>query len=361
MKKSLLIYFNSLKPAGGIERVIVTLANKLSSDLDITILVKDQPFSFYKLDSNIKIVSLNLDFFMNMSSIFYRFFSVFRSLLLSSFKVRVFLNDNSFDFVYLAHPLNVLEYHLAKKVNKSIILSEHGAPDAYNIFYKFIKRILYPNAKYYLIPNKTDFNFYKKFNFPVYYLPHFKSELNFNKVSLESNVALSIGRFTDVKQQIVLLNVWNRLVNFYNFKDWKLYLVGTGELKLEFEEFIFNNNLIDHVILCPTRIDVEFYYNQASLFLLSSKSEGFGMVLLEAISFGLPCISFDCPSGPRDFIVNRFNGFLIPNNDFLEFEKSVLNLINNPQLIKEYGNNSFIFSEQMSDRVLIDKWNDVFS
>lgn len=356
--KSILFYFNSLQPSGGIERVIVTLANKMCDQYNITILVKDEPKSFYKLDKRVQMISLDNELNFNMNNQLSRVFSAIDSVLKNSKTLKLYLRQNTFDYYYLAHPLNVLEFHLSRGVNKKdTIITEHGAPTAYNFAYKKIKLWLYPKAKIYVVPTTTDTLYYKKLKLPAQYLPHFKSDLLYEKATLKENIALNIGRFTDVKQQIVLLKIWNSLVNFKQMKSWKLFLVGTGELKAQFEEFIKTNNLQEYVFLMPPQQDVAFYYKNASLFLLSSKTEGFGMVLLEAISFGLPCISFDCPSGPRDIIKNNENGFLIPSNDEGALEKSIINFMTNSSLKNKMSKKSLEISNNWNDEKLIEQWN----
>jgi glycosyltransferase involved in cell wall biosynthesis len=284
------------------------------------------------------------------------------SIILNTKTLKSYLREETFDYYYLAHPLNVLEFHLARGIRKKdTIITEHGAPNAYNIIYKKVKSWLYPKAKIYIVPTTSDTIHYKGINLPAVYLPHFRSDLKYEKAKLKNNIALSIGRFTDVKQQISLLRVWNTLINSKNIKNWKLYIVGEGELHEEYLDYILTNNLKDYVFLLPPRKDVEFYYRQATLFLLTSKSEGFGMVLLEAISFGLPCISYDCPSGPRDIIVNNKNGYLIKNADEIAFEIAILKLFNDTNLIQEMSNASFSISENWKDKQLLEQWYSILN
>lgn len=355
--KSLLFYFNSLQPSGGIERVIVTLANKMCHQYEITILVKDPPISFYKLDEKVQLISLGNELNFNMNSQISRVFTAMNSLYKNTKSLEQYLSKNSFNYYYLAHPLNVLEFHLARGVNNTdTIITEHGASDAYNPIYKKIKQWLYSKAKVYVVPTTTDTLFYQSLKFPAQYLPHFKSDLHYENAAQNENIALSIGRFTDVKQQLILLQIWNSLVNLKQIKNWRLILVGSGELNTQFEEYINANNLQDFVFLKPPQQDIAFYYKQASLFLLTSKTEGFGMVLLEAISFGLPCISFDCPSGPRDIIKNSENGYLIEQNDTIAFEQALVKLITDPTLRKEMSKKALEISSNWNDKKLLEKW-----
>jgi glycosyltransferase involved in cell wall biosynthesis len=244
---------------------------------------------------------------------------------------------------------------------KDTIISEHGAPNAYNVIYKLVKKWLYHRAKVYVVPTTTDTVFYRNLGFPATYLPHFRSILPYHKSPLDKNIALSIGRYTSVKQQLILLKIWNELVHQYEILNWRLLLVGNGELKLQFEEYIQANALENYIFLKPSRQDVEYYYQNASMFLLSSESEGFGMVLLEAISFGLPCISFDCPSGPKDIIKDNENGFLISPKDVSTFKQSILRLMLNPKLKHEMGLKSFEISKNWNDSRLLEEWREILN
>ncbi len=355
--KKILFYFNSLQPSGGIERVIVTLANKLCKKYDVTILVKDPPISFYNLDQDVKLVSLGNKLTFNMNYKISRIFTAIKSVIYNTISLKKYFKKNSYDYFYLAHPLNVLEFHLAKGVNNiDTIISEHGSPNAYNYLYKQIKKFIYIKSKTYLVPTTTDTLFYNGINLPAKYLPHFKSDLSYVKADLRQNIALNIGRYTEVKQQMILLEIWNTLVNNRKITSWKLYIVGNGELKTTFEKYIRTYKLEDYVFLLTPKQDVSFFYKKASLFLLTSKSEGFGMVLLEAISFGIPCISFDCPSGPRDIIRNNENGFLISQNNQNDFLESILKFINNDNLKIQMGNKSFEISRDWNNQKILNEW-----
>jgi glycosyltransferase involved in cell wall biosynthesis len=289
-----------------------------------------------------------------------RIFTAFKSVYINSKSIKTFLQNNKYDYYYLAHPLNVLEFYLSRGIrNNDTIITEHGAQNAYNIIYKNVKKWLYPRAKIYIVPTTSDTLFYNNLKLPAKYLPHFKSVLPYVKASLEENIALNIGRFTDVKQQIILLKIWNRLVNQKNIKNWKLYIVGSGELKSNFEEYITKHYLHDYVFIFPPDNDISKFYKQASLVLLTSKSEGFGMVLLEAISFGLPCISFNCPSGPRDIIKNNENGYLIEENNIEDLEKHIIKFISNPELKIQMGKESLLLSKNWDDDILLKEWLEI--
>ena len=85
------------------------------------------------------------------------------------------------------------------------------------------------------------------------------------------------------------------------------------------------------------------------------------MVILEAMSFGLPCVSYDCPSGPRDMVENSKTGYLVPFDHFEELEKSTLDLLQNPQKVKEFGENAFEASNNWNDEFILEKWKEILN
>ena len=346
-----------MTPAGGIERVIATLANQFCEFLDVTILVKDKAYSHFPLDQRVKIESLNNEIKFNLDNRLSRIREAGRNLINSRKLLRKYLTNHKFDYYYLAHPLNVLEFHLSRGVKAGdTIITEHGGIDAYNKVYKQIKKWLYPKAKGYIVPTKTDVKLYKELGFPAIYIPHFKSKMQYVKNPLSNKIAITIGRMTEAKRQWILIDLWHRIVNEHHITDWELQIVGDGNLKERYKEKIENLQLRDYVKILPPRHDVENYYKEASFFLLTSDSEGFGMVILEAMSFGIPCVSYDCPSGPRDMITNDVDGFLVEFDNFEELEKSTLFMINNEEKRLEFGDQAYLASKKWGDQNILTEW-----
>lgn len=361
MKETILIYLNSLQPSGGIERVIATLSNKLSDKYEVTILVKDESISFYKLNEYIKLMSLNNALVLNMDHQLSRMISISMSFVKTYKLLKAFLRKNSFDHYYVAHPLNALEFHLARGIDKQTIVAEHGSQTAYNVVYRKIKKWLYPRARIYVVPTKTDTTLYENMGLPAIYIPHFRSELDYVKAERIGKTVLTVGRFTAVKQQMLLLSAWNDIVKDKPELDWKLQIVGKGELQTVMESYITLNHLQNRVQILPPTKEIDVYYKNASFFVLTSSSEGFGMVLLEAISFGLPCVSFDCPSGPRDVIKNNVNGMLIEQNNLTEFKIAMLKLMQDTESLRLMGDRAYRDSFDWTDEKVIDKWHSILT
>lgn len=356
--KNLLFYIPSLSPSGGIERVVTTIVNELCDDFNITILTQDGKDSFYEVDKKISIDSLHSYYELNMNNRLKRAMAKLKSIVSSSFKLYNYLKSNDFDYVYVTHPLSHLELLLSGINSNKIIISEHGSENNYNRVYRTVKKLTYKRCKYYCVPTTLDCEKYKNFGFPVVYTPHYKPTLAYNKADLSSKVVLNIGRYTEDKKQLRLLKIWNN-INPSVRGDWKLNIVGSGELKKDLDNYINDNNLKDSVNLLPPRKDIETYYSNASVFALSSRSEGFGMVLLEAAGFGLPLISFDCPSGPRDMI-NETNGYLVDIESDSAYQANLSEMMMSQEKLLSLSKGSREFADGWSNERISKIWKGIF-
>ncbi|MCD9504171.1 glycosyltransferase [Photobacterium phosphoreum] len=356
--KKILFYLNSMKPAGGIERVVSTLANQLSENYNIDILVKDESISFYQLNNNISIKSIGSYEKLNMNSRLSRAFSFVKSYVVSTLKMRRYLDRNKYDYIYVTTPLNFWEVISTFKSNNNVIASEHGARVNYNFIYKLLKKG-YKFSYKYIVPTTDDAHYYSENGYPVLYIPHLRPELNYNKSELNNKRVLSVGRFTDDKQHLLLIDIWIDIQKTNDkFKEWKLVLVGDGELKDEISNKIKMENIDNIEILKPQK-NISDIYKNASLFVLTSSSEGFGMVLLEALSFGLPVISFDCPSGPRDIITNGKDGYLISNFSNYEYKEKLKRLLTDASLREAMSIQGFEKGDTWNENNILKRWKEI--
>ena len=137
--------------------------------------------------------------------------------------------------------------------------------------------------------------------------------------------------------------------------DWSLKIIGEGEDKVNLIDFIDINELNTSVELVGSTDDISQFYKEADIFCLSSRFEGFGMVLIEALAFGLPIVSFDCEVGPAE-ILEDTGSFLVPvrNVDLLAF--SLINLMKDDQLRKVISSKSKQKAEIYQAENIISQW-----
>jgi glycosyltransferase involved in cell wall biosynthesis len=338
----ILFYANSLAPAGGVERVISKHITFLEKHHEIILLTKDSVNSFYPLPSNVLRESLKINFHLNLSSRVQRISTIFLSIIKSSWKLHKYLDLTKPDVVYVATPLNLLELQIANLLSqrfsiKNVCVTEHSSYRAYNFVYKSIIQLLYPRVGLLLVPTRGDHALYSAFNIRSHYLAN---PLPFDPI-LSSNhqnkTVLNVGRLTDDKQHSVLLNIWSKT----KFREgWILKIIGEGENYLAIKSQIARLGIESSVQLCPVTKNIEAEYASASIFALSSRAEGFGLVILEAMACGLPCIAFDCPTGPRDIIENERSGYLIQPEDQVSYIKSLETLLESYSLRKTMGQNA---------------------
>ncbi len=361
-KIKILMFLNSMNPAGGIERVVANLANNLSEDYEITILVKDEATSFYELKDTINVISLNVPLKLNMNSRIQRLFSLIINLLITNNRLKTYTRSFVFDYIYVTSPFNALEVFLCGKCNaRKLVISEHGSKFAYNKIYRFLKKKLYPKAYKISVPTTMDTYSYINEGSDAVYIPHLSTFSVVPGNNLNSKIVLNIGRLTSDKQQLILLEIWNELRKENRLNGWKLKIIGKGEEEVNLRNFIYCNNLQDCVEISPPVKDVGKLYIDASLFAFTSKFEGFGMVLLEAMSFGLPCISFDCPSGPRDLIEHKLNGVLIKPYDYEEYKNELSLLLNDRNdYLTSLGNEARLFALNWNNENITNKWKEIF-
>ena len=98
----------------------------------------------------------------------------------------------------------------------------------------------------------------------------------------------------------------------------------------------------------------------SSMFLLSSEFEGFGLVILEGMSVGLPIVAYACPCGPKDLIEDRHNGFLIPMHDEAMFAEKICTLIEDEEMRKRMGHQAWLASQDYQLDKIITRWMRLF-
>lgn len=174
----------------------------------------------------------------------------------------------------------------------------------------------------------------------------------------ESNIALAAGRMVPQKNFQSLIRIWRRVTELH--PDWILEIWGTGALKNDLEEQIERTGLQGKVQLKGYTHELLTKMREASIFCLSSKFEGFGLVLVEAMSVGLPVVSYMCPCGPKDIVTEGKDGFLIPMDDEDMFANRICALIDNKELRKRMGREAIQTSEKYHMGKIVDQWMSLF-
>lgn len=169
-----------------------------------------------------------------------------------------------------------------------------------------------------------------------------------------SKIALAVGRLTHAKGFDVLLYAW-ALVH-RECPDWRLDIVGDGELRDELVNQRDALGLQHCVRLLPARKELEPLYRQASLFCLPSRYEGFGLVLLEAMAFGLPMVSTDCETGPRELLSGRDVALVVPPDNAAAFAAAICTLNRDRGRAIELGRAGRAFAAHYEATEIVKQW-----
>jgi glycosyltransferase involved in cell wall biosynthesis len=144
-------------------------------------------------------------------------------------------------------------------------------------------------------------------------IPNTVHEMGGPDPDLGSTTVLAAGRLTRQKGFDLLIPAWGRVAG--DHPGWKLRIVGKGDQRAELKHLIEQHGVGDSVELAGPASNMGAEFGKASMFVLSSRFEGFPLILIEAMSKGLAVVSFDCPTGPSDILDDHRNGLLVPHKD----------------------------------------------
>ena len=174
---------------------------------------------------------------------------------------------------------------------------------------------------------------------------------------LTSHTVLAIGRYDYQKGFDTLLDIWHALGDQ---KDgWTLDVIGNGPLRETLQRQVEQSGLQESVRLLPPTNHIHSAYQEASIFVMTSRYEGLPMVLLEAQAHGLPIVAFACQCGPRDVITDGMDGFLIEGRDEIRFAGRLSQLIHDEKLRMEMGAKSFESSKKYAEETIMRQWEDL--
>ena len=176
--------------------------------------------------------------------------------------------------------------------------------------------------------------------------------------SLNSRKIIAVGRLTAQKNFASLIHAFRIVVD--NHPDWNLEIYGEGYERTMLQNVIEELHLENNVRQCGSTSQVQEMMVEASCFVLSSIYEGLPLVMLEAMSCGLPVVSYDCPCGPKDIITDGVDGYLVPTSDEQMLAERICCLIENPDKRAEMGTEAVKKSENYRVDKIIPMWMELF-
>lgn len=178
---------------------------------------------------------------------------------------------------------------------------------------------------------------------------------------LTGKTVIAVGRYSYQKALDRLVDAWKIVQDrLGSGSGWRLRLVGDGETRPELEAQIARLGLQDSIVLGKVESNMASVYENASILALSSRYEGLPMVLLEAETFGVPCVCFACKCGPKDVIRDSENGLLVPEGDVPGLAEALLKLIQDPAMLVRLGAAAYANAVRWRPEHIMQRWQNLF-
>lgn len=352
---NVLILDGDMSRGGGTERMTQILASLLSNNACFNIhVVSLNPCtkSYYELNEKIKFITLENGRFPILSSIW----QLYR--ILKKYSIDIIINVDTFLSIYTI-PLKLFSWKL-KLVSWEMFNYENDL----GISWSFqLRQFALRWCDYYVCLTKRDLNTFKstfKIRKPITFIynPSELNTLSFNYDS-ESKKIVTAGHFFRTKGYDLAAEVAKIVLPKH--KDWKWFFYGDGIEQDNVKKLIKEYDLEDQVVFAGRTQNLSEIYADSSIYVMTSRLEGFGLVLLEAKSFNLPTIAFDCPSGPEEIIDNNISGFLIPAFDIQAMADKIELLINDHSKRLEFASNAKNNLYKFSKDTFILRWENIIN
>lgn len=359
---------------GGIETATINTANSLSDKYDIEIM------SFYNLDNNqanklnskIKIKYLyngnpnKEEFLKSLHN--HKIINTLKEGIKAS---KILLKKRIKVIKYIKNCKS--DYIVSTRCEFSTLLSKYGNNNTVKIAQehryhnndkKYINTIKnkYNNIDYLFALTKCLYNDYKEFlknnkHTKVELVPNMLYEIPKCNSKLDKKNIITISRLDYGKKNDDIIKSFSKIKE----SNWKLYIIGDGKEFNNLKKLINDLNLNNKVILTgyKNKEEINKYMLDSSLFLMASITEGLPMVLLEAMSYGIPCIAYDVPSGVNDIIEDGRNGYIIKNRNELEYIKRIEEVINDSKLRNKLGLNAKEKAKEFSKEKIVNIWKNI--
>lgn len=356
----LLYIVPKIKNAGGVARVIAVKANYFTANFgyDVHILSQNEASekAFYDFDSRISFHNMTLE------GNAFQFFSSFKKSI--NQKIReiqpdiVLVADNglkAFLIPFITQTKNpvVFEAHGSKFIEEQAPKTDFGLKFISKIKYRFKDFAARRFTKMAALSQESLREWNTKNGIVIPNPSWIKTE---KKSDLKNKKVIAIARNSHEKGLDRLLLIWNKIIEKH--PEWILDIYTDDKKSLT--EIVIDLGVSSTIHIHDFVKNIEEKYLESSIYAMTSRTEGFPMVLIEAMSFGVPCVAFDCPVGPRTIIKNNENGFLIPDNDFDLYVEKLSLLMEKEDLRIQFGKNAKETSNLFSLEKIMNDWKMFF-
>lgn len=348
------IIIDDITAKAGTERAVSSLVNGLlkfyPEQYEITVISifsdkTKQPF--FELNPNITVVHLEKksNFTLWNKAFWYKHFVK---------SIREVNKKAGFDILTgTTYVHNILLPYIVKNTHTKTIGCEHVVYKYPSGFIRIIRKLAYPKLTLVVVLNqkeKQQFSFLSN----VVVIPNSLPFEIQERASLESRKIISAGRLTYEKGFDLLIDIFEEIHK--EKPDWELDVFGAGEDFDMLNQKIKEKKLESSIRLRGSVKNISENYVRSSIFALTSRTESFGLAVLEAMNHGLPVVAFDC-EGPNSLLSEGKTGFLITRFDKQQFVEKLLLLIEETDRRKKMGEEAFIASLEYEEKNIIPLWN----
>lgn len=362
MSKPTIVFVINTLQRGGAERVVSVLGNSLDQKaFKVIIVCMNEAEQAYELSKSITIVNLlNRKKNENITRrVYYGVITYYRL-------VRLLKKEKPYCVISFMTSANLWTGLSCNLLRIPYIVSERTTPDhtvnKFGFVFKWLSYFIYRKSKAIVIPSKGIEDCMKQNkvfenlkNYKVIRNPINTFELSLNSKVHHRKYILGVGRLGYEKGFDQLIRAFNGL----SLDDIDLLIVGDGAEKRSLTDLIVKLKLQDRVHLVGAKNELLDYYQQAELFVLPSRNEGYPNALIEAMSIGCPCIAMNCEFGPSEIIKNGVNGILIENNNVHMLSKAIFKVLVNPAYKEKLSINARQIAQTNSLDVISSKWEEL--
>ncbi|MDE6295978.1 MAG: glycosyltransferase family 4 protein [Muribaculaceae bacterium] len=353
---------------GGMENILIQKANYLADiyGYDVTIITTDQKNRdvFFPLSPKVKLVDLSINYcdYIGTKMWLYhraRLKRIHRRRLkehLSSggYDICISLMDFDFDFLHKIKDRSkkLLEYHFSR-YSKALSTNHPILKIIQKCRTSLWKSSIKRYDRFIVLTDEDKTQWGALPNIEV--IPNFINLPPAYIASQDSKKIISVGRLSYQKGFDMLLQAWK--IAQPQIPDWELNIFGGGD-KTQYSDYIKQNGLKNITLHDPTS-SITDEYRRSAFYVMSSRYEGLPLVLLEAMSHGLPIVSFKCPCGPTDILKEDF-GILVPRDNVIELADAIVRCAENKEWRKQASITAVRESGKYSKDEIMKRWNDLF-
>ena len=339
--QNILYVTSNFNSGGGIEKVIaVNSLEFVRRGYTVSVVSLFDSGIFYKNNKLTKLYSLN-----NVKNMFYKMYMLRK--LCKEFDCVICMSMTK---------LNLLLGPTLIGLPAKVIASEHVSASYSNHMLRILKSIIYRSFDVIVSLTDHDAIFYNKFHRNVCVIRNPVTPLlTLPDYSVKENIVLSVGHLNKRKAIDQLINIWSQCDQSL-VQKWRLLIVGSGPEYSALKKMVIQKNVDKSVFFVGSTTDVGCYYRKAKIFALTSSYEGFPMVLIESMQYGLSLLSYDIETGPKEIINNNTNGFLVPNRMQEYYVKKLELLLSQDSLTKGICGNNIKFARQYHVDNIVESW-----